>query len=1832
MQLAPQATLDALAGATWHAITSLEPDGVAHCQCIRTEHASGLYVTRDGIITHNSTPPNFLEIARQKMQDKGDANSSAKPKVRGSNQSGFVPKGGWQEAAKSAIADIERSTRGLDGGQNAEAREVRRIAEARALYRWAVENNRLIKEPIPPKEKHGAEHDVWFPDSEATDPKKKAVRRAWKATNRMGTTLGFGLVPGLSPTGYIYTIPGNPVEYLKRLELSNRAFKDDVRFEGIAIEDGSMRVIISQKILEGGKPTPEIIRDWMKALNFHPIGDYRENRYYNPDLNIAAFDAHTGNFIGDSVENLQQIDLVLSEPTGAFRKALENAIKNQAESGTSLRSQQSLPDIPSWNNLQAEIATVRQDDIISPEEKKSRIERITLKYKTENPTVDDLIAARKEASKLIGKPIPPAWTNVEYFPDSEKLLVKGRDAKGRNTAIYSSKHEQQQLAEKFARNKRVDAEMPKILEGIRKGIIAGDEEASVLRLIYLSGFRNGGEGDGNAKTKAYGASTLMAEHVTIDGNLVTFDFIGKLGVRQQHAIVDAGLASDLSERKKRGGKLFNTDATKVLAYFKKISGNQDFIVHDLRTWNATELAKTVIKQEKAPQSSNEYWNIRDDVADIVARKLGDTREIVLGSYIDPIVFAEWAENAKINSDESRPKRSKAKADVGDGQSPKIGRRTLAEYERTLRDELLPSSSQIGSARFGDGRVGQISLFSQAAPIAPERLKKLDDLEARAAQEVDGNRTVGDPRLAHAADSTQWMAFDELRKAEFEKQRERDWQAVAERMVRDDYDGVKEALLDAAATGAILTPVQTKAAQILIAAESAKPRTPERRIAIYQLIEAYRATGAEAGRSLSARKDPHRTPMERWKAFFAEKIYTPPSNVRRTMEKAIWERQKNAEIARLRAMLEGNSQASAAALQQAREDLARVQTMATKESIMKVDYDARVKKIEAALAKMGVTLDDIFNGEIRLSLMGAAIVKNTLANYQGKERAVLRDLQGKRGGNISDIAKRHGITRQEVVAIQEKAMAELREKILEKTRRGITRDKLEKEGLQEALLSQGTKAPPTEEEAQREADAILRMMGFFGKDHDRIKIRQPRKAKPVAGTFTGPVPSTAPVPPTPINRQPGLDLPPGEFQRPEDWEYLPPAEKRLWAEKAATMPMGEGRVDDLGKLDLEDNQPWTGAVAYKLDPESLVDMLHVKRVMDIADGNHSWVDYATEIGIANLLSAPVTFITNLTGFAYSAYEMTVKKAFRASYNSMVKKSADADQWEEFRAMGEVLAPAIARAWVNAKNAWATESPLFEKQVLDQETEFSFMDTGIRAHIAGKKGRLVRAPFRLLLASDEFMKTILGTTHAAAIALRSGKARGLSGKALESFMANELGERGSRSWNIATQEAQRLTFQTKLRSIREWDKMRDEGELSPAAAAEFALRGLNDFKNRDAYDANVGAKLAILVARMFFPFIRTPYRLLELGLNETLLGAGNSLLLARGKSVLRDAKGKIITHDMAGNKLPAHDLKGDAAKVAAAATAIHAAMFTLAMLYAGEGDDDDDDKAILFSGSAFGEDKEITPGLRQHMNRTMPPYSIRIGGKNGWVISYQRLDPFSTAIATTVDWLKNIKQAAAGKRSVAEGGGKIVASLYSQILDKASLRGFSQLADLASGTSSLPEWASKQIAAWSVPNLIRNPARNSDPYVRETKALNPLTQIPYQMFPVAAIAPPARQDVFGEPMRKEGSFVSRTLVPGNPRPAPAPNPFDVALRKYNLRNPNSAYAPVVPKNTRDRDEGSFKYTPAQYERFTKARGQIFRSLLTEAGYMQPGRRLREEDIQEIKRLGSKATSQANKMLGR
>jgi DNA topoisomerase-1 len=246
--------------------------------------------------------------------------------------------------------------------------------------------------------------------------------------------------------------------------------------------------------------------------------------------------------------------------------------------------------------------------------------------------------------------IPPAWKKVRYNPNPKgDLLATGVDAKGRKQYIYSEKYNAQQADKKFGRINQLMNQYDAIVKINEKNRASSNRQtrdnADCLKLIMETGLRPGSDKDTKASKKAYGATTLLGEHVTTDGKMVSLTFVGKKGVSLSISVGDPALKTMLLSRKKAAGdkgKLFNTDSSEMLTYTKGLSKGK-FKTKDFRTRLANDLAMSEVSKYGAtkPKSQKEYKKMVKDVATIVSKQLGNTPTVALQSYIHPAVFAEW---------------------------------------------------------------------------------------------------------------------------------------------------------------------------------------------------------------------------------------------------------------------------------------------------------------------------------------------------------------------------------------------------------------------------------------------------------------------------------------------------------------------------------------------------------------------------------------------------------------------------------------------------------------------------------------------------------------------------------------------------------------------------------------------------------------------------------------------------------------------------------------------------------------------------------------------------------------------------------------------------------------------------------------------------------------------------------------------------------------------------------------------------------------------------------------------------------------------------------------
>ncbi len=244
--------------------------------------------------------------------------------------------------------------------------------------------------------------------------------------------------------------------------------------------------------------------------------------------------------------------------------------------------------------------------------------------------------------------IPPAWTNVSVNPDAKgKLMVTGKDVKGRSQHLYSKEYSQGQADAKFARMAELENKIGDIQKQNDENRQSADDKtkqaAEVLALIMQTGIRPGGEGDTGADKKAYGATTLLGRHVVErpDGT-VRLKFVGKKGVDLSIPVDDKELSKAIRERANTAGRkaeIFpDVSAHDLLAYVKQVSGG-DYKTKDFRTLLANRIAAVEISKIKPPTDPKSFKKKAKEVATAVAKRLGNTAAIALASYINPLVFA-----------------------------------------------------------------------------------------------------------------------------------------------------------------------------------------------------------------------------------------------------------------------------------------------------------------------------------------------------------------------------------------------------------------------------------------------------------------------------------------------------------------------------------------------------------------------------------------------------------------------------------------------------------------------------------------------------------------------------------------------------------------------------------------------------------------------------------------------------------------------------------------------------------------------------------------------------------------------------------------------------------------------------------------------------------------------------------------------------------------------------------------------------------------------------------------------------------------------------------------
>ena len=254
--------------------------------------------------------------------------------------------------------------------------------------------------------------------------------------------------------------------------------------------------------------------------------------------------------------------------------------------------------------------------------------------------------------------IPPAWKDVWICPfPMGHIQAVGTDAAGRKQYLYHSKWRERRDQEKFEKMIEFARVLPDLRDQCSEDLARAELDrdrvlACAVRLLDRGFFRIGME-EYSEKNQTYGLATMQKGHVTLNGNVITFDYRAKSGKRRVQSIVDPEVYEVVSALKRRrsggldllayksGRSWVDVKAVDINEYIHTHTGGE-YSAKDFRTWNATVLAAVAVAVSgEAAKSPTARKRAISRAVKEVSHYLGNTPAVCRASYIDPRVFDRY---------------------------------------------------------------------------------------------------------------------------------------------------------------------------------------------------------------------------------------------------------------------------------------------------------------------------------------------------------------------------------------------------------------------------------------------------------------------------------------------------------------------------------------------------------------------------------------------------------------------------------------------------------------------------------------------------------------------------------------------------------------------------------------------------------------------------------------------------------------------------------------------------------------------------------------------------------------------------------------------------------------------------------------------------------------------------------------------------------------------------------------------------------------------------------------------------------------------------------------
>ncbi|MEX5302953.1 DNA topoisomerase IB [Kocuria sabuli] len=280
------------------------------------------------------------------------------------------------------------------------------------------------------------------------------------------------------------------------------------------------------------------------------------------------------------------------------------------------------------------------------------------------------VEASEELERIRGLAIPPAWKDVWISPQPNgHIQATGVDDAGRRQYIYHPRWRELKDREKFDRVLDFGDTLPRARPAVTRllraeGATEDKAYAAAFRLMDSAALRIGNE-EYAQSNGSYGVTTLLVQHVRVDGEDVHLDFPGKSGHQWSVTLRDADLVAAIAPMLERGadepalayqdedGQWTPTTSAR-LNEFVRVRCGADFTAKDFRTWQGTVSAALALaaRADTRPTQSARKRAVSAAVRE-VAEHLGNTPTVARSSYVDPRVIDRFHHGETIHADTYR---------------------------------------------------------------------------------------------------------------------------------------------------------------------------------------------------------------------------------------------------------------------------------------------------------------------------------------------------------------------------------------------------------------------------------------------------------------------------------------------------------------------------------------------------------------------------------------------------------------------------------------------------------------------------------------------------------------------------------------------------------------------------------------------------------------------------------------------------------------------------------------------------------------------------------------------------------------------------------------------------------------------------------------------------------------------------------------------------------------------------------------------------------------------------------------------------------------------------